>query len=287
MVCFIARDCYWPHCPWPQIIPWKTVASELFTGVTALLMKRNSASFQALEDRSCSPAQTTISWGHRNTFAISNRLEQSQCHLWWWISDGTTSPKFEAPHGGSPALRATTWIADENLWRRRAGTLDEERTLGNRWISGQPDLHYGIACFTALMLRCKDELWRGIKQYLDAVNCSFYDVSYIRGADNLMRRSCLSKCLAAVVVWKKVLFFVFFQSRFTCDCKNFFEPIMWRFLWYSLKYIITTWPDPRRSMSVCKIPVTMIKLEFDVEDGVFNELFISFFKTYHLNTARW
>lgn len=40
-------------------------------------------SFRALEDRSCLPVQTKISWGHQNTFAISNRLEQSHCHLWW------------------------------------------------------------------------------------------------------------------------------------------------------------------------------------------------------------
>lgn len=44
--CFIARDCYWPLCLQAQITPWETVASKLFTGVTALLMKRNFPSFQ-------------------------------------------------------------------------------------------------------------------------------------------------------------------------------------------------------------------------------------------------
>lgn len=116
------------------------------------------------------------------------------------------------PHaeGVQPCQR---WIADKNLWRGRADcpawTEAEHLTpRGDLGISKSQ-----AARFTLLhgfvLLRCKDELWQGIKQYLDAVNCPLYDATYIRGDDNLMSQWCLSKCLAIVVGWKKVFFFLF------------------------------------------------------------------------------
>lgn len=119
MVCFIAWDRYWPRCPWPQIIPWKTVASKLFTGVTALLMKRNFLSFRGPW------RQQLLTSADQDILGASEYI----CNL---RSAGTKplsplvvdfSPKFKARtrRESSPASTfARIRIADKNLWRRRA-----------------------------------------------------------------------------------------------------------------------------------------------------------------------
>lgn len=139
---------------------------------------------------------------------------------------GRGAPNLRPPHGGSSALRALlhkpgllikiydaveqTVLHVATPAGRGRGEVGEGRgedTWGeeNTWESVnrvQPLFHFCLVCLTALMVRYKDDLWRGTKQCLDAVS-SFYDATCRRGHDVLMGPWCLSQCPAVNVVWKK------------------------------------------------------------------------------------
>lgn len=180
----------WQHCWWSGTFvsaPWRqkllTSADQDILGASEYICNLKSAGTKSL-----SPLVVDFRWA-------------KEPQIW-----GPTRREFSPPSDF-----ASTWILDKNLWCRRVSCVwrPQRGRRQNTWREEntresvnpeRPDLHFCIVCFTALMLRCKGDLWWVIKQYLDAVNCSFYGVTYRRAVDNLMRPWCLSKCLAVRVV---------------------------------------------------------------------------------------